>query len=126
MLSICYPLYSLPVQAFPAVFLPHRLTPCPLQDLAGAQEHQGHAVTLCRVRTSCTTLAGQMGTPPQRASGRSTSSSEHSGRVRSGSHCDKPGLLRHRRCFVKTASGGSSFDSGRKPALHEHRSAWRH
>lgn len=73
-------------------------------------------MTLCRARTFCTVLAGQMGMPPQRASGRSTSSSEHSGRDVSGSHSEEPGLNRQRTCFVNTASGGSSFDSWRKPA----------
>ena len=75
-----------------------------------------HAVMLCRARTCCTTASGHTGTPPQRGSGRSTSSSEHSGRAVSGSHCDRLGFARHRTCFVNTAPGGSSFDSWRKPA----------
>ena len=84
--------------------------------LEDATRHERHAVTLCRALTSCTVLAGQTGMPPQRASGRSTSSSVHSGRDVFGSHSDEPGLKRQRTCFVNTASGGSSFDSWRKPA----------
>ena len=71
---------------------------------------------LCLALTSCTVLAGQTGMPPCWGSGRSTSSSEHSGLLVSLSQTDETGFSRHLTCLMNTSSGPTILYSRRNPA----------
>lgn len=78
---------------------------------AALAPHAGNSAVNSAFRTASISCRRQTGTPPNRLSGFTISSTEHRGLLRSVSQSEEFTLIKQRRCLIKTTSGSNNFGS---------------